>query len=49
MAVLAAIVIIGAGILALRLFSGEDNWLCQNGTWVKHGNPSEPMPTELCE
>jgi len=25
---------------------GEDSWLCDNGTWVKHGNPSIPAPAE---
>jgi len=33
----------------LRLVSGpEDTWICQNGQWVKHGNPSAAMPTALC-
>ena len=31
-----------------RFWSGEDTWICQNGEWVKHGNPSAPMPTEPC-
>lgn len=35
-------------IIGIRLFSGEDNWICQDGQWVKHGNPSAPMPTEPC-
>jgi len=26
----------------------EDNWICERGEWVKHGNPSAPMPTEQC-
>lgn len=39
----AAIIIIG-----IRFLSGEDNWICQNGQWVKHGKPSAPMPTEGC-
>jgi len=27
--------------------SGEDSWIAgDNGTWVKHGNPQNPMPTE---
>lgn len=33
----------------VRLVSGpEDTWICQNGQWVKHGNPSAAMPTTLC-
>ncbi|OGM89424.1 hypothetical protein A3J77_01950 [Candidatus Wolfebacteria bacterium RBG_13_41_7] len=26
----------------------EDIWLCQNGEWVKHGNPSSQAPIEGC-
>jgi len=37
-----------AVIFGLRLFIGEDTWLCQNGQWIKHGNPSMPMPTTGC-
>jgi len=33
----------------LRLFSGEGDWICSNGEWVKHGNPSAPMPEVRCE
>jgi micrococcal nuclease len=32
----------------IRLFSGEDDWLCQNGEWVKHGMPSAPKPNKPC-
>jgi len=31
-----------------RFWSGEDTWICQNGEWVKHGQPSAPMPKALC-
>jgi hypothetical protein len=30
--------------LALR----EDSWICSNGEWVKHGNPSAPKPEGQC-
>jgi len=26
----------------------EDSWICDNGQWVRHGNPSAPMPKEVC-
>jgi len=26
----------------------EDDWICDDGQWVKHGNPSAPMPTKNC-
>ncbi len=37
-----------AAISGLRFFTGEDSWICINGQWVKHGNPSAPMPTSGC-
>jgi len=42
-----AIVVIA--ILGFRLLNGpEDAWICQNGQWVKRGNPSAPRPTAAC-
>jgi len=37
--------------LFLRFILGgpEDDWMCQNGEWVKHGVPSAPMPEVECE
>lgn len=35
-------------VLWARLLTDEDTWLCQNGQWVKHGNPSTPKPTLEC-
>jgi hypothetical protein len=32
-----------------KFMSGEDCWMCKNGEWVKHGNPSAPQPTAPCE
>ncbi|MFH1188965.1 MAG: hypothetical protein V1652_03945 [bacterium] len=37
-------------ITILRLLSGnEDSWICVNGTWEKHGNPADLMPTTPCD
>jgi hypothetical protein len=38
------------GVLAARFILGgpEDSWICSNGAWVKHGNPSASMPTSGC-
>ncbi|MCJ7827948.1 hypothetical protein MUP65_02270 [Patescibacteria group bacterium] len=38
-------------ILVLRFGLGgdEDDWLCVDGQWVKHGNPSRPAPDTVCE
>ena len=46
--ILVAVVILLLAVIAIRLISGEDNWVCQNGEWVKHGNPSSPQPTGTC-
>jgi hypothetical protein len=46
---LTIIVILGFAIVGLRGFSGEDDWMCQNGQWIKHGNPSAPMPVKQCK
>lgn len=35
-------------LFGVRLLSGEDNWICKNGNWVKHGSPSQARPTEKC-
>lgn len=35
-------------VFSLRFFSGEDTWLCQQGTWVQHGHPSFPAPKIPC-
>lgn len=43
-----SIILVLLGIFTLRLLSGEDNWICENGQWVKHGNPSAPMPEKEC-
>lgn len=37
------VVVVGA-----RLLTGEDTWICKDGKWVKHGNPSSAMPTKPC-
>jgi len=42
--VIALIVIFGF----VRLFSGEDDWICQNGEWIKHGAPSAGPPNKKC-
>lgn len=36
--------------LVVRFVIGgpEDDWICANGEWVRHGNPSAPKPTGGC-
>lgn len=42
--------VIAAFLFAIRALVGgdEDDWLCVNSTWVRHGNPSVPMPAARC-
>jgi hypothetical protein len=37
-------------LLAVRfILSGdEDTWICDRGQWVRHGNPSSPVPQTNC-
>lgn len=44
----AVIIIIGGVTLTFRLLSEEDNWICQNNQWIKHGNPSASKPNTPC-
>lgn len=41
-------IIVVVSAVALRIFTKEDNWICQNGGWVRHGNPSSIQPTSTC-
>lgn len=43
---LVLIVIVGAA-LYLKAWN-EDVWVCESSGWVKHGNPSDPMPIGGC-
>jgi len=47
--IFAIVLAIFAAIFTLRFFSGEDNWLCQKGQWVKHGNPDFAAPKSICK
>jgi len=49
-AIIIASIIILATIAAISIksLSGEDGWICQNGGWVKHGNPSLARPVGKC-
>lgn len=50
-ALISTIIILMVGlviVLVIRFSTAEDAWLCQNGRWVKHGNPSVSTPTTTC-
>lgn len=42
------IILIGIGFYFFR-GGNEDKWVCEDGIWVKHGNPSTEVPTEPCD
>ncbi len=42
--ILAAILIAAC----IRIISGEDDWICVNNEWIKHGNPSSSKPETGC-
>ena len=44
--ILLIIVIVGFLLLVVR--GSEDDWICVEGEWVKHGVPSAPKPEEPC-
>lgn len=44
---LSSFVIISAFVI-IRLSSPEDTWICQDGNWIKHGNPLSTKPTGTC-
>ena len=46
---LIVVVAIITTIVCLRVFSGEDEWICQNGTWQPHGHPSFSAPSVECK
>jgi hypothetical protein len=34
--------------IVLVLRGNENTWICSNGSWIKHGNPTAVMPTKSC-
>lgn len=50
LAVLSVVVIVLVGALLVRFAtnSGEDMWICVDGQWTQHGNPTSSAPTTGC-
>jgi hypothetical protein len=48
--IIAIIFIAMVAVFSLRFLLGgpEDDWICVNNEWIKHGNPSAPMPETGC-
>lgn len=43
-----AIAVLLVIMFGVKLFSGEDDWICNGGEWVKHGHPSATQPIGPC-
>lgn len=41
-------ILIISAILIARILSGEDNWICRDGQWIRHGHPSAPASDRPC-
>jgi len=46
--IIVLVVMVAAALVILRIVTPEDTWICDNGQWVKHGNPSQAMPATGC-
>ena len=46
--IVSLVILVLVGIVFLRFLSPEDTWLCENGEWIKHGNPSQAQPATSC-
>jgi hypothetical protein len=42
------LVLFAAGIGIAKLIGQKGTWVCQNGVWVKQGNPRTSIPTSPC-
>ncbi|HNW71453.1 MAG TPA: DUF2178 domain-containing protein [Candidatus Paceibacterota bacterium] len=47
--IFAIILAIFISFFSIRFFSGEDNWVCRDGQWIKHGNPDYQAPIVECK
>lgn len=45
----AAVVVVAIFLFALRAMVPEDDWICIEGIWTKHGNPSSAMLQGPCQ
>ncbi len=42
------IIIVLLAIFLVKILSNEDDWICVDGKWVKHGNPYAEIPDTPC-
>ena len=46
---LVGLIVLALAIVLVRGLGKEDTWTCNDGEWVRHGNPSSEMPTKECK
>lgn len=48
--VLLVLLVLVMSLFIVRFILGgnEDTWICEQGHWIKHGSPSQPVPQVLC-
>ena len=44
-----ALILLGIVASMVRFSTPEDGWICDNGKWVKHGQPTSAMPKTVCK
>jgi uncharacterized membrane protein len=47
--ILISILFLVLAVITVRVFSGEDDWICKDGQWIEHGKPSFPAPKVECK
>ncbi|MBU0466731.1 MAG: hypothetical protein KJ718_03300 [Nanoarchaeota archaeon] len=47
--ILIVVVVVLVLMVALKTLSNEDDWICVEGKWERHGWPSAEKPPEPCE
>jgi len=46
--IIGVIAVLAVAIFLVMARGNEDTWLCQNGQWIKHGNPAAAKPMSGC-
>jgi len=47
--ILIVVVVVFVLMMAVKTLSTEDDWICEDGEWVKHGHPLAEKPDGVCE
>ena len=48
LAIIGVLLVSAIIIFGIKFFSAEDGWICVNGAWQQHGNPTAAKPTTVC-